>query len=371
MLNDVMAIHKQSTLYTMLVAEGYRDSPLALHRLTDAEISAITVHEKGHQRPILLADKTHIRLWQAFVYDMSLYGFVLSKPKHIMQLKRKNYRNFQYHVYPHKYGNTPIPHIPNGSPAPASVTNRRTSYSTSPAELFKKGIKRDPSAFPVLNKDAGYDPWSRHMTATAVAQDLGHVLDPDYKPSTQDDKDLFMLQNDFMYSVFHNILKTDIGKDLLRKHESTRNAQQVYSQLQAFYKTGNAGADQLSEWMTYLTTSRANDGKWNGTYHGYILYFLNIASKHNSYCKDPHDRLSDHIIMTLLQSAVSPIDALHMVRSKAMQDAVTHNIKLNLHQYVEALKLAAQDLDKLSKTSKPRTRRESISRSFSMTSILL
>jgi len=362
MLVEVMAQPKDSTLYTMLSDEGYKDAPLAVHKLTDEEIANMSIIVKGVKRPILLANKTHIRVWQAFVYDMSLQGYTLTKPRHIMKLKRKNYRNFQHHVYPDKYGAPPIPHQPRGisSPNPNPTPTRRTtstSATTSPAELFKKGIKREPTAFPTLLKDGAFDPWSRHMMATAVAQDLGNVLDPKYKPSTPDETGLFDLQKDFMYSVFHNILKTDIGKDLLRKYETTRDAQKVYSKLLEFYKTGNVGADQLSEWMTYLTTTRANDGKWNGTYHGYVLYFLNIVSKYNSYCMDPTDRMTDFLAMTLLQSAVSSVEALHMVRSKAIQDASTHNIKPTLSHYVEALKFAAQDLDKLTKATKQRPRR--------------
>jgi len=355
MLNEVMALSKQSTLYTMLVDHGYKDAPLAIHKLSNEEIANMSIFVKGRHRPILLADRTHLRIWQAFVHDMSIQGYTLSKPRHVMKLKRKNYRNFQHYVYPHKYGAPPVAHQ-NRSEEPTSpiatqptspiATHHPSTVSKTPADLFKKGVTRDPASFPILVKDTSFEPWSRSLTAAAIAQGLGNVLNPKYKPSTHDEITLFALQKDFMHSVFHNILKTDVGKDLLRKHEPTRDAQALHSELLTFYQTGNMGADQTSEWITYLTTTRANDGKWDGTHHGYILHFLDIVSKYNSYCGDPNDRMTDHMTMILLQAAVSPVEALHMVRSRATQDAIIHNIKPTFSHYTEALKFAAQDLDR-------------------------
>jgi hypothetical protein len=53
-----------------------------------------------------------------------------------------------------------------------------------PVADFKKGIKRDPSQFPILKEDKQWDNWNRTTNAQGRAQDIAEVLDPTYKPIT-------------------------------------------------------------------------------------------------------------------------------------------------------------------------------------------
>ena len=56
-------------------------------------------------------------------------------------------------------------------------TSNFTAPRYSPAELFKKSIKKDPSLFPILKDDRYHDQWHRTFETQARAQDLAEVLD--------------------------------------------------------------------------------------------------------------------------------------------------------------------------------------------------
>jgi hypothetical protein len=87
-------------------------------------------------------------------------------------------------------------------PSPLSVATTPSSVlSQTPVELFKRGIKRDFSAFPTLKDENNNDQWHRTVTTMAQAQDLSDVLNPPYIPLTTIEHDLFWEKQKFMYAV--------------------------------------------------------------------------------------------------------------------------------------------------------------------------
>jgi hypothetical protein len=74
---------------------------------------------------------------------------------------------------------------PSATPSPLSAATISSSLSSqSPADLFKRGIKRDFSTFPTLKDKKNNDQWHRMFTNMARAQDLSDVLNPKYAPQT-------------------------------------------------------------------------------------------------------------------------------------------------------------------------------------------
>ena len=78
-------------------------------------------------------------------------------------------------------------------PPPPPVTK------LSAAEEFKKGIKRDMTAFKPFKEKKAWNPWYRNFEAIATAQGLGNVLDPAYSPSTADKKALFSVLQSYTF----------------------------------------------------------------------------------------------------------------------------------------------------------------------------
>ena len=77
------------------------------------------------------------------------------------------------------------------------------SESQSALNIFKKGTKRDASAYPIFKNDLYYDTFLRSFLAVIKAQGLYNVADPDYDPDDGDqyDKELFKEKQFFVYSV--------------------------------------------------------------------------------------------------------------------------------------------------------------------------
>ena len=109
---------------------------------------------------------------------------------------------------------------PDDQPSP----NDRLTFKTSQVEQFKRSIKREKSDFMVLKDRKQYKTWISRLRATAAAQDVEEILDPDYKPSTQEDKDLFKEKQKYMYLVAINILQTDRGVVFVGQYDADRNA---------------------------------------------------------------------------------------------------------------------------------------------------
>ena len=84
-----------------------------------------------------------------------------------------------------------------------------TTFKQSQVEQFKKYIKRDKSDFTVLKDKKQFKSWHQNLLATAAAQDVEEVLDPNYTPSNEEETNLFNEKQKYMYLVAMTILKID------------------------------------------------------------------------------------------------------------------------------------------------------------------
>ena len=99
---------------------------------------------------------------------------------------------------------------PRAAPSPPSCSSQLLN--------FKRGIKRDISAYPTLKDEKYYESFKRSVLVTARAHDCEEILQPTFRPrGDADSLELFRL-NDFMYSVFNKCLLSDMGKTIVRKY---------------------------------------------------------------------------------------------------------------------------------------------------------
>ena len=93
---------------------------------------------------------------------------------------------------------------------PRSTVSSEASESYITLTNFKKGIKRDASAYPIFKNERYYNTFIRHFKATAKAQGLNSLMDPNFTPgSDEHEQQLFQEQQDFLYSVLISSLKTE------------------------------------------------------------------------------------------------------------------------------------------------------------------
>ena len=121
--------------------------------------------------------------------------------------------NFLHTTF-HQFMSWKINEITTSSPSPPpSVTASSPRAAPSPLSCssqllnFKRGIKRDISAYPTLKHEKYYESFKRSVLVTARAHDCAEIHQLTYRPrSDADSLELFRFKIDFMYSVFNKCL---------------------------------------------------------------------------------------------------------------------------------------------------------------------
>ena len=94
---------------------------------------------------------------------------------------------------------------------------------------YKKDIKREIAAYPLLKDEIYFDSFSRSLFIVAKSHECSEVLDPTYTPGSEPEKqELFEAKQTFIFIVFNASLLTNMGKAIARKHSSTSDAQAVW-----------------------------------------------------------------------------------------------------------------------------------------------
>ena len=102
-------------------------------------------------------------------------------------------------------------HPPRHLPNTRNVNNNNTA--TSSLLSFKRAIKRDINDYEILKDEKYFESFKRSLKVTARMHACEEVLDPNYRPASDiESQELFQLKQDFMFSVFNNCLKNDMGR---------------------------------------------------------------------------------------------------------------------------------------------------------------
>ena len=108
---------------------------------------------------------------------------------------------------------------------------------------FRKGIKREETAYPTLKGERYFDSSSRSLYISAKSHECQDVFDREYTPSSSENE-LFEAKQVFMFSVWDKHLLTDMGKTLVRKNVHTTDAQSVWNDFQEHMKSSSKGASE-------------------------------------------------------------------------------------------------------------------------------
>ena len=155
---------------------------------------------------------------------------------------------------------TPIGSEPTTS-GPIS-SSRPAAYSPAALELmsFKKGIKREITAYPSLKDERYFDVFKRSLFIVAKTHECSEVLGPNYTPGSEpEEEELFEAKQTFMFSVFNTNLQTDMGKTIVRRHLASTDAQAVWKELNEHMRTSSKGASGKRRLTQYVTNTVLND----------------------------------------------------------------------------------------------------------------
>ena len=237
-----------------------------------------------------------------------------------------------------------------GSPAtPRSMATSVASESYITLSNFKKGIKRDASAYPIFKNERYYNTFIRHFKATAKAQGLNSLMDPNFTPGSDEyEHQLFQDQQDFLYSVLISSLKTDFSEALVKDHEGDA---QLIIELLHEHHTGNSqySRSEINRITKYLTNIKLDD-TWRGTNESFLMH-INDQLRLLDSLVDSDEKLPDNTRVTFLESAVESVPDLRCVKitDNVLQAQLDSTRPITYRSYFDLLKDAAFHLDQATK----------------------
>jgi Reverse transcriptase (RNA-dependent DNA polymerase) len=251
------------------------------------------------------------------------------------------------------------PSVQNPRTTPPSALNTSGGQSNAAndpdkAELqqFLKGIKRDKSQYPELKDDRSFDDWKRAFKAIAATHHIFNVFDEAYTPTNDAQQMLWREQQQFIYTVFNETLKTDVGKDLLKEHEPTYDARAIWLALIEDAKTSTKGKLMASDILGWIVSYKYSPNVWKGTAHSFLLHWEGKLRQYENFSTNRQDKFSDNQKKTFLQNAVGEIAELRQVLITAELDEANGGPAQSYQQYMNLLKTAASRYDRTNVNSK-------------------
>jgi hypothetical protein len=330
---EIFDKEEDSPVYLSLVSAGCDTDVSTLETLTEQQLKGLSYELKDSKgatktlpAPALVIAGLLLR-WKSYLtYRASLNDPLFYHLFHT--LSRDEFDEYIYNVFS-KRMLLNIPQPPSAGP-----------ITSTPADLFRKSIKRDSAVYPVLKQDSQFDSWNRETLAFATAQDCHNVFDPNYTPQGRDEVDLFHLQKNFIYSIFVSNLQTDIGRKLVRNNT---DPQYIYAELVEYYEKSNRASLDGAQLLEYVTSVRL-DETWRGTTQAFVLH-LQEQFRQLRRVTPPSDHLSLDVERALVENAVRAVPALHMVKTQAKTIQATSRQKLDSDSYFTLLIDAAIEHD--------------------------
>ena len=229
---------------------------------------------------------------------------------------------------------------------PPSTVSSEASESYITLTNFKKGIKRDASAYPIFKNERYYNTFIRHFKATAKAQGLNSLMDPNFTPgSDEHEQQLFQEQQDFLYSVLISSLKTEFSEALVKDHEGDA---QLILELLHDHHTGNSqySRAEINRITKYLTNIKLDD-TWRGTNESFLMHYNDQLRLLDSLV-DSGEELPDNARVTFLESAIESVPDLQCVKitDNVLQAQLGSTRPISYRSYFDLLKDAAFHPDK-------------------------
>ena len=260
-----------------------------------------------------------------------------------------NVETYLIHHLPNPNGTEPVP----SGPIPSS---RPTGYSPAAIELmgFKKGIKREITAYPSLKDERYFDGFKRSLLIVAKTHECNEVLEPNYTPrSAPEEQELFEAIQTFMFSVFNANLQTDMGKTIVRRHLANTDAQAVWKELSEHMRTSSRGASEKRRLTQYVTNTVLDDN-FKGTTEQLVLQF-NEQFRQLDEISEDSEKLPPTVKLTLLQTAVRSINDLRIVETLDEFQSTTYghvsSTSLSYDTYYDLLINACVRYDKTKKAN--------------------
>lgn len=148
-----------------------------------------------------------------------------------------------------------------------------------------------------------------------------------------------------MFQVLHTTVQTDKGKQILKSHMTTYNAQAAFKDLTEHALTSTAAKISSRNLLTYITSTKLSDGSWRGTTTNFILHWKEHVCRYQKMTRDKSEHFSDNHQRTMLQNAVDSIPKFRQVKTNTDLQASIGANAINFDEYDALLQSAATQYD--------------------------
>jgi hypothetical protein len=166
------------------------------------------------------------------------------------------------------------------------------SKVTAATQYFLKGVRRNVSNYTKFKEAKQWQRWERYLQSTASAQGVENVFNPLYVPTTDDEKALFKEQQKYGYQVLEQAIQSSEGMVIVREYSQTKDAQAVYTKLQARYAHSQAARlarDALEQELSEFCL----DSTWKKGCVPFLVAWKNCVIDLEN-LRDTSDPVTDH-----------------------------------------------------------------------------
>ena len=243
---------------------------------------------------------------------------------------------------------TPTTPWPSGHPAGPGgpfhpPPTRENGWPMQPIPAFK--VKPDASMVQEIKDIRFFRTWVNHFETVMTAQGMEAVLVASFVPRFDEEYSNDKRMTAFAYYALSVKVKYPEGKRIVYEHRRDRNGRAVLFRLKQHYQHSSYAIVACEITLQQLHNLKLN-GRWTGTYMGFIYKFQETVDRYNEQQMDPLARLVDNYVSTLLQAAVSYVPELHQVRASLLQDAYLNRKPHPTYQdYIQLLGNTAMFMD--------------------------
>ena len=223
-------------------------------------------------------------------------------------------------------------------------------------QAWKKSVRPSATAYKEFRDESQWQKGKEKFETTIQSQNLYHLIDEDFNPTN---KDLDKLQMNWLYKVMQDVFVAGSAKAIVTAHIEDKDTRAIWKEICETLKTNMTSELKSQTILTYLSSTRLNDGKWRGTEEAYVLHYQQQVRLYNEMMGV--NGLSDIQSVNMLQVAVSGTDNLKTVlqMQRNSRKAANNNNPITFSEYVALLQLQAQvdDASRKYKTN-PTVKRE-------------
>jgi len=249
---------------------------------------------------------------------------------------------------------SPAPVVATAGPTASPVVSTASAASSGALESFKKGVKRDATAYPKFQDKKHFALWDRQFRAIASSQGVDCALDPDYVPAAGDEAAVFWEIKKFIHTALTLCVHETTGVTIVREYSSKHSAdmgdgQKAYAALCKEFASGAAASSARSIAESQLESLRL-DKSFNKPICTFLALFAHkVLDLQELRADGDTTSYGDHWCKERLRRALLPHEAMSRYADSisALEDTTS---RLGLptttyQQFLSQLKIHAESLD--------------------------